>query len=469
MVEQPLAEPLGIHARLDPAEQACWRCGQMQTMLAGQAHTAAAGGIEPGAGGFGMAPEPALLQAQRKGTLRGGGGVESGDELGVEHGIGPPGRADDTAHAPARGHDLGKAGDVEGALQSVERGQPGTVRRRKGRVAVVLDEQEVVCFGQLKDAVCLDGREAVAGGVVQHRDERIHAWPVACRQLGERLQVDAVAAAGHRQEPYPHARQTGVLHRPAGRIDEGAVAGAQQGARHHIERMGRAGGGDDLRGTGLNAQGLHVLHQHGAQQGIALGAAVQGAAGLDVLAAGAAQGAREQRGIEPFGWQHARGGRGLAEVVARHGGRLMHGRGRVLVLGELHPCGKHGADERAHVVGHASRYRFGGRGAGALAGGRGAEVTHIEAALAAGLDEAAREQLVVGGHHGVGAHAIPRGGIAHRGQASAGGQQPGHDALSEQGGKLVGQCDAGLAAQDCGLIGRRRGRSRCHGGCIGKL
>ena len=42
------------------------------------------------------------------------------------------------------------------------------------------------------------------------------------------------------------ARQPRVLHRPAGLVDQHRVAGPQQRARHHVQRLRRADGGDDL-------------------------------------------------------------------------------------------------------------------------------------------------------------------------------------------------------------------------------
>ncbi len=75
------------------------------------------------------------------------------------------------------------------------------------------------------------------------------------------------------------------------------------------------------------------------------------------------------------------------------------------------------------------------------------QIAHEEAALALGLHQALGLQLVVGGDHGVRAHALLARALAHRGQARAGGQQPRADALGKALGQLVGQGAVGGAGE----------------------
>ena len=95
--------------------------------------------------------------------------------------------------------------------------------------------------------------ERHAGRVVQHRDRHVEPRPLARRlrldQAAHRRDVGAVAAARHRQHAHAERGQPGVLDRPAGLVDQDAVAGAQQGAGDDVEGVGGADGGDDLPGT----------------------------------------------------------------------------------------------------------------------------------------------------------------------------------------------------------------------------
>jgi len=75
------------------------------------------------------------------------------------------------------------------------------------------------------------------------------------------------------------------------------------------------------------------------------------------------------------------------------------------------------------------------------------QIADIEAALSARLHQALRQQLVVGRHHGIGAHALLARAIAHRGQARASGQQARANALGEALGQLFGQGAVGGADQ----------------------
>jgi hypothetical protein len=91
--------------------------------------------------------------------------------------------------------------------------------------------------------------------------------------------------------------------------------------------------------------------------------------------------------------------------------------------------------------------------AGAAAGGTSTQqlaarrggVAHEETALLACFEHALGQQLVIGGHHGIGADAVMACALAHRGQARAGQDQALLDALCIARGQLLGQRNAGAA------------------------
>jgi hypothetical protein len=133
----------------------------------------------------------------------------------------------------------------------------------------------------------------------------------------------------------------------------------------------------------------------------------------------------------------------------RHPVRRKHAHARLRLVAR---AVEHAADERAGIGRHARGHHLhghGGRHAAHTSHPAGPallperrvlcrrRIAHIEAALPARLDQPLRQQLVVGGHHRVRAHALLPRAFAHRGQARAGRQQPGADALGQAVGQLA--------------------------------
>jgi hypothetical protein len=309
----------------------------------------------------------------------------------------------------------------DGAAQAVELGQAHGAWRCQPGVGVVLDDHEVVRRGQLQHLVGLGRAQAVAGGVVQHRDRHVEPRPVLGGQCRHHGQVGAAAGrARHRQHAHAQARQPGELHRPAGLVDQHGVAGCEQASADDVERLRRTGGGDDLRWRRRQAQIGQPARERGAQRGVA-GRIAVAQPGLGVLQP-TAQGALQQRGVEPGRWQRA------------------HARCRTAVLGLQHAADeRRGVHRRRGWQGAASGTPY--RAAGGPSGGR--LHAHEEAPLRPGLDQAAGLQQVVGADHRARAHAVARRAVAHRGQPGAGREQPLLDALGEAGRQLFGQPAAG--------------------------
>ena len=156
------------------------------------------------------------------------GVVRVRQQLGVDEAVDQRGRRREEADAPVRRQDLREARDVDRPLERVERGQARRVRRREMRVGVVLDDAQVVLGGELQHAVRRLQAERCAGRVVQHRHGDVQARPrrraLRLDQATHRGEVGAVDAARHRQHAHAERGQPRVLDRPAGLVDEHAVA-----------------------------------------------------------------------------------------------------------------------------------------------------------------------------------------------------------------------------------------------------
>ena len=301
--------------------------------------------------------------------------------------------------------------------------------------------------------LCADcRRQRGAGRVVQHRDGDVQARPRRAPA------APRSGAASRRGRGRPSPRGTGSTRRPSaasraystdqpGSSTSTRVAGAQQGARDDVQRLRRADGGDDLLGRGADA---------------------------DVRPGGCAS-ARRSR-CSPAGSPYCSDERAelraaltLRSALASSG-RSSHSAGSVPSpgIGLRARRLEHAADQR----GGADR-AAGERGARRAAAPRRRRASsaqrsaHEEAALRARLDQALREQLVVGGDHRGRADLVPPRAFAHRGQPCAGREQALADALGEARGELVGQGAVGLrrarrvaagsaAASSMACAGRRR-------------
>lgn len=273
---------------------------------------------------------------------------------------------------------------------------------------------------QLQQAVRAAGRQAVTGRVVEHAHAHVQLGLVHLAVLRHHLQVGPVGAARHRQDAHAQRGQPRELHGPAGLLHHHRIARAQQRAAHDVQRVCGAHGGDDVLGIGVHVERGQLLRQHPAQAAVAHRLAVlkrevlQGARAGDL-----AHGGRHEGRLQPVGRKHAHA--------------------RVRLVADLV---EHAADQRRRVDGR--RPAAGPRGSGLgfarqTVGARRGHFAHEEAPVLARLHQALREQLVVGGHHGGGAHAVLQRALAHRGQARTGRQQAAADAVGEAHGELLGQ------------------------------
>ena len=208
---------------------------------------------------LGMAAQPALLEAVRQRQLASARRRQRRQQLGVDEAVDQRRRRGEVADAPVRRQDLREAGDVDRALERVERGQPRRVRRREVRVGVVLDDVKVVLVRPASaPGARRAGRATRRSGCAAPTPSRTAAAArrrLRLDQAAHRRQVGPVAAARHRQHAHAERGQPRVLDRPAGLVDQHAVAGAQQGAGDDVERVRGADGGDDLLGRARRCRG----------------------------------------------------------------------------------------------------------------------------------------------------------------------------------------------------------------------
>ena len=380
VVEQRAREPLGVDAGVDPAEQAARRGGEAAAVRLDEAHRA-----RPRARRAARATRSAWRRshpcsrqcASASSPLA--GVVSVVEQLGVDQAVDERRRRGEEADAPVRRQDLREARDVDRPLERVERGQPRRVRRREVGVGVVLDDVQAELGGELQHAVRRLQAERRAGRVVQHRhrdvEPRPRRRPLRLDHAAHRRDVGAVGAARHRQHAHAERGQPRVLDRPAGLVDEDAVAGAQQRAGDDVERVRRADRGRDLRRRRGDAEVGELDRQRRAQARLARRIAVvqRRAARL--------RGARS-RGASPPRASARRASRRAGCRGPASAGRRAPGTCRGSA-----PWRCSAAAAAARGVGGARRRRRHARSA----------LADEEAALAARLDQALREQLVVGG------------------------------------------------------------------------
>jgi len=182
----------------------------------------------------------------------------AGGHLGMIAAVDQHPRRHQKPHPPVGYQDLGKTRDVDGALQRIERRQPRQMGRGEVRIGVVFDDVQVMRLCELEQSVRSPERERSPGRVVQHRNRDVQPWSfmrfLRFDQALHHRQVGPVVAARHGQHAQAQGGQAGVLHRPAGLVDQHRIAGAQQGAGHDVQRLGRTQRGHDLLGRGLHAQ-----------------------------------------------------------------------------------------------------------------------------------------------------------------------------------------------------------------------
>ncbi len=454
LVEHALGEHVGVHARLHPAEHARGLGREALPGLQRDLHAARPRLGQAQAHALGVAAQLALLDALRQGLLEDGRRGERGQQLGVQQPLHQALGRGEVAHPPVGREDLGEAVHVDGAAQPVQGRQARGVVGRDVAVGVVLDDVEAVPVGQLQDAVRMPRRQAVAGGVVQHAHAHEQLGRMGLAVARHHVQVRPLGAARHGQHAHAQRIEPREFHRPAGLLHHDRVAGLQQGAAHDVQGMCGADGGDDLRGFRRYAEVGQPPRERRAQSRVAPGLAIgQGTVLQRTPRGDAAHGSEhEARVFEPARRKHAGArlglGRGLVEHAADQGGGVdVRARHRQ----------RSGAEDR----GPRGRPAWCGRGrAGGSARHRGRRplqrIAHEEPALAPRLHEALRQQLVIGGNHGVGAHALLTRAFTHRRQPRAHRQQPAADAFRESLGELLGQ----------GAFGRAGQHGRLSGNCV---
>ncbi len=364
-------------------------------------------------------------------------------QLGVDQAIDQRRRRGEKADAPVRRQDLGEARDVDRALERVERGQARRVRRREVRVGVVLDDVQAELARQLQHAVRRLQAERGAGRVVQHRDGDVEARPRRRRlrldQPPHRRDVGPALAARHRQHAHAERGQARVLDRPAGLVDEDAVAGAQQRPGDDVERLGRADGG---RRSGWARRRCRSRR-----------------AWSRAPRAGAAR-RRDRRSAGPP--RRLRGLAAARRIAAASIGASSHSAGSVPRPGIERLPGAWNMPRISAVALFGSGRT--GAAAAAAAGAAAARLgaAHEEAALPARLDQALRLQLVVGGDHRVRAHRVAARALAHRRQAGAGRQQALARCARRSGASAArrASCRSGARAQSSHRPARVRWRAR---------
>ena len=293
------------------------------------------------------------------------------------------------------------------------------MRRGKMRVAVVLDDVQIVRLRELEQPVRRTERQRCAGRVVQHRHGHVQVRAMRLDQALHHGEIGSVFAARHRQRADAEGGQARVLDRPAGLVDQHAVAGAHQAAGDDVERMGRADRRHDLLGARTDAVIGETRGKRAAQPQVAGRLAVLQRQRPELRA----RADPAQRGVE----------HGQVEPLHRQGAEPRH-RQRA---GRLeHPAHQ---GRRADRQRHAQRFlgRRARRFAGCLA--------NEEATLPARFDEALRLQLIVGGDDGVGTDAVTPRTLAHRRQPRARRHQTLANLLRIAGRQLFGEGGVGTA------------------------
>ncbi len=298
--------PAGGVAKLQP-----WASASLTLRERGQ--------VQPGADALGMAAQLTLVDAPGQRLFQQGGCGQRGQQLGVHKGLHQIGWRSQKTHAPARRQNLGKATDVDGALQAVQRAQARGVVGRNVAVGVVFDDVKVVGIGQLQHAVGAARRQAVAGGVVEHAHTHKQLGGVQFAVACHHVQVRPVGAARHWQDAHAQCGEARKLDGPAGFLDHHIVTGAQQRAAHDVQRMGGPHGGHDLRGRRLHVVGSQLVRQGLAQASVARWLAVLQRKRLQHAAAGdLAHRSGHEGGFQPVRRKHPHARLRLLRAAVEH-------------------------------------------------------------------------------------------------------------------------------------------------------
>ena len=427
LVQHALRQRIGVHPGIDPAKQPRRRRGKGATGGQRQLDAAGAGQVQPGANALGMAAQLALVNAPGQGFFQQGGRGQRGQQLGVQQALIERGRRGHETHTPARRQNFGKTADINRALQAIQRAQAGGVLRGQVAVGVVFHHMEIVLVGQLQHPVRAARRQAKTRGVVEHTHAHKQLRVVQRTVARHHRQVGPVSAARYRQDAHAQRVQPGKLNGPAGLLHHHVIPRAQQGAAHQIQRVRGPHGGDDLLRCGSYVQPDQLLRQRLAQPQVASGLPVLQRKALQRAGAGhAAHGGRHEGGLQPVGREHAHARLRLVTLAMEHAAYQRCGVDRHMLRLKTIFGARLGCLTDSQVNSYWSN-RFGGW----------SPVSYIKALVAACLDQALGQQLVIGGHHRAGAHALLLGALAHRGQTAARRHQPTGHARGQARGQLA--------------------------------
>ena len=308
-IEHALGQRVGVHAGVNPAEQAGRFGGERAAVAQGQLHTAVAGLAQSGADAFSVAAQLALVNAVGQRFFQQCRGGQCGQQFGVQQAFDQMRRSSHEPHAPAGRQDFGETAHINRALQAVQRAQPGGVFRRKVAVGVVFNDVKVVLLGQLQHAVGAARADGRACGVVQHADADKQLGRIRLAVARHHSQVGAIGVARHRQDLHAQRPQARKLHSPAGFFHHHTVAGLQQRAADDVQRVRGPHGGDDLLGRHREVEGAQLVRQRAAQADVALGFAIlQGPVGQRLGTRELAHGSRQERRHQPVRREHAHAG-----------------------------------------------------------------------------------------------------------------------------------------------------------------
>ncbi|MNS93935.1 hypothetical protein D3C72_1281360 [compost metagenome] len=146
-----------------------------------------------------VAAQLAVFDAQGHGALHDGWTREGGQQLGIEHPVHHIGRSRHIANAPVGRKNLGKAADIDGALQAVEHRQARGMLGGDMAVGIVLHHIKAELLGQLQHMVRRCRVQAVAGGVVQYTHAHIEFGRMGFAIPAHGGQIGAIRAARYGQ------------------------------------------------------------------------------------------------------------------------------------------------------------------------------------------------------------------------------------------------------------------------------
>ncbi len=142
-----------VNARVHPAKQARRLCGEGATRGQRQLHAACARHIQPRADALCVPAQLPLIDTPGQRFLQQRRRRQRREQLGVGQPLHQIRRCRQKPDTPVRRQDLGKATDINGALQTVQRTQARGMVGCKMAVGVVLNNVKVVRIGQLQHAI----------------------------------------------------------------------------------------------------------------------------------------------------------------------------------------------------------------------------------------------------------------------------------------------------------------------------